>query len=329
METVQPGVRLSGDTKLAPYVGVGMLIGAAYVAFDILSEARLAHGTLTGALAGVHTVVDRASPLIVGGTFGVIAHYLVLRKKLALAEGMAARAEAFRLRLLKVERDQAVWILVAAVLHELNNPLHALGLLLDEHVTEQDVAGRSDLLERARGHADRACERLAALRTLRGSPEPDLRPVALGQVVLAVVDDARSLAAKDGVSVEVQCDPEVEARADPAYVRTILENLIDNSLCAIRSSGGSRIAIRVVAADGIAVVRMGDDGPPIDVEIRQHLFEPLRSTKTQGLGLGLPIAHALARAMGGDLSLDGTGGKAFLLALPLSGPHDEHAERVG
>jgi signal transduction histidine kinase len=306
-----------------------MLIGAAYVAFDILSETRLAHGTLTGALADVHTVVDRAGPLIVGGTFGVMAHYLVLRKKLILAESMAARAEAFRVRLLKVERDQAVWILVAAVLHELNNPLHALGLLLDEHVTEQDVAGQSDLLERARGHADRACERLAALRTLRGSPEPDLRRVVLGQVVLAVVDDVRPLAAKDGVSVEAEYDSGVEARADPTYVRTILENLIDNSLCSIRSSGGSRITIRVLTVGGIAMVRIGDDGPPIDVEIRRHLFEPLRSTKTQGLGLGLPISHALARAMGGDLSLDGNGGKAFLLALPLSGQRDEHAERPG
>jgi signal transduction histidine kinase len=196
-------------------------------------------------------------------------------------------------------------------------------------VTEQDVAGQSDLLERARGHADRACERLAALRTLRGSPEPDLRRVVLGQVVLAVVDDVRPLAAKDGVSVEAEYDSGVEARADPTYVRTILENLIDNSLCSIRSSGGSRITIRVLTVGGIAMVRIGDDGPPIDVEIRRHLFEPLRSTKTQGLGLGLPISHALARAMGGDLSLDGNGGKAFLLALPLSGQRDEHAERPG
>jgi signal transduction histidine kinase len=65
------------------------------------------------------------------------------------------------------------------------------------------------------------------------------------------------------------------------------------------------------------VVRVRDDGPPIDAEIDAALFEPLRTTKTHGLGLGLPIARALARAMHGDLSLERTVGKAFRLELPL------------
>jgi signal transduction histidine kinase len=51
--------------------------------------------------------------------------------------------------------------------------------------------------------------------------------------------------------------------------------------------------------------------------VRDVLFEPLRSTKTQGLGLGLPIARALARAMRGELSLDEGAPKAFRLELPM------------
>jgi signal transduction histidine kinase len=68
---------------------------------------------------------------------------------------------------------------------------------------------------------------------------------------------------------------------------------------------------------GRAVVRVCDDGPPLDPEARTTLFEPLRTTKTSGLGLGLPIARALARAMRGDLSLEEAGPKAFRLELPL------------
>jgi signal transduction histidine kinase len=110
----------------------------------------------------------------------------------------------------------------------------------------------------------------------------------------------------------------VQASADPAYVRTIVENLLDNSLHALRGAGsGGCVTIRVEAEDGRAVVRVYDDGPPLDAAARANLFEPLRSTKTHGLGLGLPIARALARAMRGDLSLEQADRKAFRLELPL------------
>jgi signal transduction histidine kinase len=300
------------------YVAAGLVLGGAYVAFDVLSETRLEHGTLTGALASLHAVVDRVSPLLVGAMLGVLAHYVRLRKELARAEGTAARAEALRMRLLKVERDQAVWVLVAAVLHELNNPLHALGLLLDEQASEPDEAKRAALVERARAQADRARAQLAVLRTLRASAEPTVAAVALDPLVHSIADEVSSMAASEGVRVEAEVEPSLEAEGDANYVRTILENLVDNSLCAFRHHGvGGSITIRAKAEKGLAVVRVADDGPPIDGATRYNLFEPLSSANKQGLGLGLPIARALARAMRGDVALDETRGKAFLLELPL------------
>jgi signal transduction histidine kinase len=311
------------DLRLVLYVAIGTLIGAAYVGFDILSESRLESGTLTGPLAGLHEIVDRTSPLVVGALLGVCAHYLRLRRRLSAAEDAASRAEALRTRLLKVERDQAVWVLVAAVLHELNNPLHALGLLLDEHAVEDNDARRAELLVRARAQADRARSQLAILRSMRGLGEPEVERIALELVVGALADDVGSLAAEDGLAVRMECNAPIQASADATFVRTILENLVDNSLCAMRSGGGGLITIRLEEEAGRAVVQVIDDGPPLDAEVQKTLFEPFRSTKTQGLGLGLPIARALARAMRGELSFDETKGKAFRLELPLdNGPSD-------
>lgn len=305
------------DLRLTLYVALGALVGAAYVSFDVLSESRLESGTLTGPLAGLHVVVDRAFPVLVGALLGVSAHYLRLRRRLSAAEEAASRAEALRTRLQKVERDQAVWVLVAEVLHELNNPLHALGLLLDEHAVEEDDARRGDLLVRARAQTDRARSQLAILRSMRGLGEPEVERIALERVVGTLAQDVGSLAAEDGLVVLMECDAPVRASADATFVRTILENLLDNSLCALRTGGGRQITIRLAEEDGRAVVCVTDDGPPLDAEVRRTLFEPLRSTKTQGLGLGLPIARALARAMRGELSFDETKGKAFRLELPL------------
>jgi signal transduction histidine kinase len=306
------------DIRLTLYVIAGAVAGAAYVALDVLSEARIRSGTLTGTFERAHTLTDHVFPVLVGGLLGVCAHYLRLRARLFAAEDAASRAEALRIRLQKVERDQAVWVLAAAVLHELNNPLHALVLLLDELVVSQEEElRRVDLIGRARAQADRALSHLKTLRSMRSAGEPEFQRIALDSVLGALADDVGPLAAEDGLVVRLECDEPVLANADPTYVRTILENLVDNSLSSLREQGRGKITIRLGCEDGRAVVRVFDDGPPLEPGVRAALFEPLRTTKTGGLGLGLPIARALARAMRGELSLEDTDGKAFRLELPL------------
>jgi signal transduction histidine kinase len=304
--------------RLPLYVAIGALAGGCYAIFDAISESRLQEGTLTGPLASIHALVDHVSPVLVGMLLGVCVHYVRLRARLWKAEAGEARARA---RLQKVERDQAVWVLAAAVLHELNNPLHALGLLVDELAEPgegDDEARRRDLVIRARAQMDRARAQLQTLRAMRTGGEPEVQGVGLDRVVGALADDVKPVAAEDGLVVDAQCERPVLAHADPTYVRVILENLVDNSLASLRGGGGgARVTIRVSEEAGRAVVRVCDDGPPIDARMDAALFEPLRSTKENGLGLGLPIARALARAMRGDLSLEGTGGKTFRLELPL------------
>jgi signal transduction histidine kinase len=306
------------EWRLVAYVALGVALGLAYVVFDVVSETRLAGGTLTGMLADAHAVIDRVVPVMIGALLGVGAHYLRLRARLSVAEEAAQRAEALRLRLQKVERDQAVWVLAAAVLHELNNPLHALGLLLDELVAVEHDAASRDLVTRAQGQAERALSHLRTLRSMRTLGEPELEDVALDGVLRALADDVVPLAAEEGLAVKVEVDGAVHASADPTYVRIIVENLVDNSLHALRATHGGRITIRLAAERGRAVVRVSDDGPALDAVGRDALFEPLRSTKRQGLGLGLPIARALARAMRGDVALDEGDGKTFRVELPLA-----------
>jgi signal transduction histidine kinase len=306
------------EARLAGYIAVGVSAGVVYVLFDVLSESRIGSGTLTGGLAQAHSVVDRAFPVLIGALLGVCAHYLRLRGQLAAAQAAAARADALRTRLHKVERDQAVWVLVAAVLHELNNPLQALGLLLEElAASEGDDAHRRDLVNRAVAQSEKALTHLQALRAMRSLGEPELQGVALDRVITSVARDMGAIAAEDGLFVRTDCPQAVHAKADPAYVRTIVENLVDNSLHALREARSGSVTIRVQREGARAVVRVLDDGPPLDTAARATLFEPLRSTRTQGLGLGLPIARALARAMRGELSLEDAEPKAFRLELPL------------
>lgn len=307
-------VKRRKDPQLFLFVLIGLVLGVIYVAFDKAAEQRLASGTLIGGFANAHQLIDQSFPILAGGLLGLCIYQLRLTSRLAAAEEAASRAEALRIRLQKIERDQAVWVVIAAVLHELNNPLHALGLLLDEQSKETDAARRADLDARARVQIEKALSRLGALRSLKTLGDPESQRLCLAPFLATLIEEMATLGAPHGVRFELETAGSVEALADPTYLRTILENLLENSLHSL-SDGGGLVRVSLASTDSKAVIRVGDDGPGLAREIAATLFDPLRTTKTHGLGLGLPIARALSRAMRGELSLDAD--KHFRLELPL------------
>ena len=123
--------------------------------------------------------------------------------------------------------------------------------------------------------------------------------------------------------------------ADRHRLQQILVNLVGN---AIKFTPSSR-TIRVAAAtDGdMARIRVSDNGPGIPEDRLQSIFEPFVQvneghTRTHaGVGLGLAISRDLARAMGGDLTVESElgVGSTFFVTLPLASSPDgrpEHSE---
>ena len=317
MHAVQPAH--VPEPKPFRYVVLGVIAALSYVSFDVIAESKIRDGTITGTLANAHTLIDKVLPLIAGVMLGILIYHRRVRARFTAHQELAVRTEALRQRLLKVERDQAVWVLAAAVLHELNTPLHALGLLLDEHAeSDGDEARQAELSKRARAQMDRVRAQLGHLRTMRGAGAPELRPVAVDRLATLLADDLTCLPENDAFEVRVHADEPLLVFGDPTYLRTILENLVDNSLKALRERGAGSVTIQLGKEREHAVVRVSDTAPPVSPALRASLFEPLRHEKTQGLGLGLPIARALARAMNGELSYEEGAGKSFRLELPLA-----------
>ncbi len=298
----------------ALWVACGGALGLVYSVINRLFDLSTGFGTLPSSLAPLHTFVDLVLPVIIGLLLGVLVHYIQVRA--ALAEAEKRRADDLRIRLQHVERDQAVWVLAASVLHEVKNPLHALGLLLDDVAAAEGTAERASLLEKSRTHVQRIAERLADLRQLSGGL-PDMSPVRVADLARQVALEISPIAQNEGILLSVASRGEPEARCDPAYVRVILENLIENAVDAMRSNGAKgTIAIDVARSDGHLRVRVQDEGPGLDEAQRANLFQPLRSSKRGGMGLGLSISRKLARAMDGDVRYDEQGRGAFVLELP-------------
>jgi signal transduction histidine kinase len=118
--------------------------------------------------------------------------------------------------------------------------------------------------------------------------------------------------------------------ADRTRLRQIMRNLLENA----RKYGGDQVLIEgELSAQGLYTVSVSDNGRGILVEDRDRIFKHFEQLSTgdariqQGVGLGLPIARKLARAMGGDLWYEDRFpvGAKFRFTVRIAGHATEHA----
>src|SRR5690606_11986556 len=125
--------------------------------------------------------------------------------------------------------------------------------------------------------------------------------------------------------VELRARGRARAVCDPRKVEQILINVVQNALEV--APAGTAVELEVVEAPPEQVrVYVRDQGPGLDQDRRERLFEPGVTGKREGSGLGLTIARALARQHGGELELvdrsargSGERGCEARLTLPLTG----------
>ena len=99
----------------------------------------------------------------------------------------------------------------------------------------------------------------------------------------------------------------------------MLANVLENALAATAPQG--RVVVRSENGGDEVRIRVDDDGPGLDAEADDRIFEPFErgGEKSRGSGLGLAIARGFAEANGGRLWAERStlGGAAFVLALPV------------
>jgi protein-histidine pros-kinase len=137
------------------------------------------------------------------------------------------------------------------------------------------------------------------------------RVVDVAAMLQALADDL----AEQGQAVAMDGAPALHAKAHPAALKRILDNLVGNAL----RYGGSA-SLGVVAADGHVVVHVDDNGPGIPPGQLEQAFQPWTrlTTAHAGHGLGLAVARDLAERDGAQLTLHNRpeGGLRAQLALP-------------
>jgi signal transduction histidine kinase len=193
-------------------------------------------------------------------------------------------------------------------------------MLVDGRIT--DPARRQHYLETLHREAVRLAHLvnnvLAYSGLERGRPAASLEPLPVGPLLERMRERLGARAADSGMALELDAPEGLVLRGDAGPIEQILFNLVDNAA----KYGAGRVSISAVAHGAKIELRVRDEGRGVSAEVRGRLFEPFSRSAEKaaggvpGVGLGLALSRALARAMGGDLRLEpGAPGACFLLTL--------------
>lgn len=349
-------VRIQADAACAPCHVSGETLGVATMRLDFseqIEEIRRLLGRRVGLLLAAWVGLLAAVTLVVQRTVRRSAERLTAELQAVSSGGEAASAElpldpataeihrSLR-RVLERQRERESHVvrqlahadqlatlgqLAAGLAHEIKNPLAGIQGALEVLRDESPDPERGHLFDEMLDELRRVHSILQRLLE-SGRPAP-LRLVRtdLGRLLTETAELLRPSLRRKRVTLEVDLAPELpEVEVDPAKLRQVLVNLIQNGAEAMDETGG-RIELRAsgFADERAVVVTVADDGPGIPRENLDRLFEPFYTTKFSGTGLGLAISKSLVEQHGGTIEVTSEpgAGTSFVIVLPLRADDDE------
>jgi C4-dicarboxylate-specific signal transduction histidine kinase/CheY-like chemotaxis protein len=271
----------------------------------------------------------------------------VIDRARARAEGRTVR-DSLRDTVVHAEKLRALGTVVAGVAHEVNNPLAAISLSLEQlrSNVEPLLAGSRQVRAMVAGGrvvAPEDSDRIFSLLAT-GAPEGESEQIfeELTACISTIADVVRDLAvfsrAEDSDRRELIYIPklieqvlrivgrdlrhlariereflgeELMVVAPRARLVQVFSNLLINAAQAIREAGGRthRLRISCRSDESSLIVSFADTGVGIREADLDRVFDTFYTTKGEGTGLGLSISRAIARSLGGDLLVESVHGQ--------------------
>jgi two-component system sensor histidine kinase RegB len=266
------------------------------------------------------------------GVTGLLITWFVHRIALSLSR---QRQELVRLREqgLQDRHLAALGTLAAGAAHELGTPLGSIHLLVGE-LPHMDGTERDEAV----GTIQREVARCKGILHRMASPELSVQDLGAdgggpAWPLGALGDEALAVARGSGVPLVVEGRRDVELRQPRAALEQIVRELVANAIdaCRRRSDGIGKVTVVLGCEGEQVIVEVRDAGVGMEAEVAALAFDPFWSTKAEGegMGLGLYLARAQLRQLGGTLELESTPGRGTTLRMILPAhPEPTHSSRI-
>ena len=243
---------------------------------------------------------------------------------------LSAADAAEKAQVLAEDANAAKANFLAAMSHELRTPLNAIAGYVE--LLEMEIRGpiteaqRTDLgrIRKSEQYLLGLIEQVLVFTQLDAQKVAvHIQDVSLDDLLHDTETMVKPQILAKGIHYSYECDePGIHVRADREKTQQIVLNLVTNG--AKYTNPGGRVTVSSRSHNGTVHVKVTDTGPGIPDKMLSHIFEPFvqldrrLNQPREGVGLGLTISRDLARAMGGDLTVDSTlgVGSTFTLVLP-------------
>jgi two-component system sensor histidine kinase DctS len=229
-------------------------------------------------------------------------------------------------RLQSTARLVAMGEMASSIAHELNQPLAAissyctgaLNMLRDKAPATEVVPALDKAVEQAR-RAGQVIRRMYSLARHSGHR---LEPIHFGERLDAALALKESELRQAGIQLVRGMRDQPIVEGDPVLLEQVLLNLLRNAIDSMRDTSGDQrqLLVELGSVDGYAQLSIADRGCGIDAAIADKLFDPLFTTKAEGMGMGLAICRSVVENHRGRLSFEANpgGGTVFRILLPLA-----------
>jgi PAS domain S-box-containing protein len=219
------------------------------------------------------------------------------------------------------ETMSAMGSLLAAVAHEVRNPLFGISANLDAFEAKAGVETASrPFLTVMRGEVNRLTVLMQDLLDYGRPAQSALTPGAIDDVVAEAVASCASLARSRDVASVSEVPPDLPpVLMDRKRLVQVFQNLLQNAIQL--SDAGSRVTVEGWSEDRVlgptVVLKVSDSGPGFVPDDLPRAFEPFFSRRRGGTGLGLAIVQRIVEAHGGTVTVENRPGGGAMLSVRL------------
>ena len=249
------------------------------------------------------------------------------RGKEAILVNMIDMTKAKELEHLLTIQDKMASLgrVAAGMAHEIRNPLSGINIYLNMLKKLHHKNGSEEKVKQIIGQVQSASHKIESVirrvMDFAKPGEPKLALVDLNRPVTEAMNLSAVTMRKSGIVLEKALSENLPScNADPTLIEEMVLNLLNNAAGAMKTmeEGKKIVVTSSVEGDGI-ILTVSDSGPGIAPEIKDKIFDPYFTTKSDGTGIGLSISHRIVTDHGGTLTVSDSdlGGAEFRIEIPI------------